>query len=98
MLIEEPPDRPITWDLPATPISFFHMKYIRHRTLGFVLFEAVAQHDAIARRLGDLDQIVSAGFAFSPAMDLRCVGYSASLQLGIGPTDASDLKRRMREF
>lgn len=71
------------------------MKYIRHRELGFVLFEGSVRHDEVAKKLGGSDQIVSAGFVFTPAFEPRCLGYSGTLNLSAGPSAAVDLRRRM---
>ena len=98
-------DDPLLW--PDDPVAatasveeparsvLFQMKYIRHKTLGFVLFEPSVRHDDVAATLGGRDQIVSAGFVFAPAADLRCLGHSSSLQLAAAPNDEHDLRTRM---
>jgi hypothetical protein len=72
------------------------MKYIRHRKLGFVIFEGSVRHDEVANQLGGISQVVSAGFVVTPDIDLKCLGHSGSLDVGTAPYDSADLKNRMR--
>lgn len=72
------------------------MKYIRHRKLGFILFEAAVRHDEVASQLGGRGEVVSAGFVFTPDIDPKCIGHSGSLNLGTAPYDSTDLKHRMK--
>lgn len=76
----------------------FNMKYIRHKKLGFVLFEGSVQHAEVARSLGSTDDIVSAGFVFAPHVAFKCLGHSSSLNLSVAPADESDLRARMVGF
>jgi hypothetical protein len=86
----------VAWDLADEGSSrLFNMKYLRHKTLGFILFEPSVRHDDVAATLGGKDQIVSAGFVFAPAADLKCLGHSSSLQLAAAPNDEHDLRTRM---
>ena len=82
----------------ATVAPTFNMKYIRHKKFGFILFEPSVGHDAVARRLGGPDDILSAGFVFAPKLDLKCLGYSSSLNVGAASDDASDLRSRMSTY
>lgn len=84
-------------EVPIAPPAF-NMKYIRHKKLGFILFEPSVGHDAVARSLGGLDEVVSAGFVFAPKIDLKCLGHSSSLNLSAAPDDASDLRSRMSAY
>ncbi len=84
---------------PQTPAQcLLKMKYIRHRKLGFVLFEGSVRHDQVANSLGGATEVVSAGFVFTPGADLMCMGHSSTLNIGFGPSDARDLKSRLRAF
>ena len=74
------------------------MKYIRHRKLGFVVFEGSVRHAEVAESLGGAEEIMSAGFIVTPAVDLRCVGHSSSLNLGVLPRDGEDLQDRLTSF
>jgi hypothetical protein len=74
------------------------MKYIRHKKLGFILFEGGIAHAEVASRFGGADEVVSAGFVFAPQLEARCVGYSGTLNLGHSPADTDDLKVRMKAF
>jgi len=74
------------------------MKYIRHKKLGFVLFEGTVQHVELARSLGSPEEVLSAGFVFAPNVSLRCLGHSSTLNLSAGPADESDLRSRMAAF
>ncbi len=77
-------------------LRFLKMKYIRHRKFGFILFEGTVRHDELARRLGGLDDVISAGFVFAPMVEnLACTGHSGSLNVGAGPSDAVELKDRI---
>lgn len=80
------------------PTATFNMKYIRHKKLGFVLFEPSLMHDEVARRLGGAEEILSAGFVFAPSNDLKCLGHSSSLNCSAAPDDASDLRARMTAY
>lgn len=72
------------------------MKYIRHRTLGFIIFEGTAlQHADLAKKLGDPTDIVSAGFVFAPGTNAMCVGFSGSLNIPAAPTDSVELRNRL---
>jgi hypothetical protein len=71
------------------------MKYIRHRKLGFVIFEGSVRHDDVARQLGGPSQVISAGFIFTPEIELKCLGHSGSLNVGTAPYDSTDLKKLM---
>ena len=71
------------------------MKYIRHRKFGFVLFEPSFGHAEVAQSLGEPSDVLSAGFVFTPGVDLRCVGHSSSLNLATAPHDATDLQSRL---
>lgn len=84
---------------PASPApSLLKMKYIRHRKLGFILFEGNVRHDDVAKSLGGASEVVSAGFVFTPGVDLMCMGHSSTLNIGSGPSDARDLKSRLHAF
>ena len=80
---------------PPPGAVVFKMKYIRHKKLGFVLFEGSVGHDEVARSLGGREQVMSAGFVFAPGVVLKCLGHSSSLDLSSGPSDESDLVSRM---
>lgn len=82
---------------PAAAATF-NMKYIRHRKLGFILFEPSVMHDDVARRLGGAEEVVSAGFVFAPSNDLKCLGHSSSLNRSAAAEDASDLRSRMAAY
>jgi hypothetical protein len=88
----------IVLDFHRSPQSVPLMKYIRHKQLGFILFEGGIAHADVARRFGGAHEVVSAGFVFAPQLDAKCLGHSGTLNLGIAPTDSDDLKSRMKAF
>jgi len=57
------------------------MKYIRHETLGLIVFECIHKHADIAEKLGATkDQILSAGFVDAAMPEgVFCMGGSAGL-------------------
>lgn len=85
------------WRLAESPVDtpVLKMKYIRHKKLGFILFEGSLRHDEVAETVGGRDQVVSAGFVFAPVLSLKCLGYSESLQLHAAESDGNDLRSRM---
>lgn len=98
-LIEETPDASNSWDESGfASHALLKMKYIRHRKLGFILFESTVPHDELAARIGGREDVLSAGFVFTPAADFRCLGHSGTLNLGAAPSDGIDLRRRMAAF
>ncbi len=74
------------------------MKYIRHKRLGFILFEGTVPHAAVANELGGPDEVVSAGFVFTPGGQPKCLGHSGTLNLGAGASDTDDLRHRLNAF
>jgi hypothetical protein len=79
------------------------MKYLRHKTFGFVLFEKRHRHDAMARRLGmDVKDITGAGFAMVPKFVMALypdvvIAGGESILLGIksGADDHVDLRKEI---
>lgn len=74
------------------------MKYIRHKKLGFILFEGSVPHVAVADHFGGREEVVSAGFVFSPAGEAKCLGHSGTLNLGASACDTDDLRQRLNAF
>jgi hypothetical protein len=74
------------------------MKYIRHKKLGFILFEGKVPHVEVAQQLGGVGEVESAGFVFAPDMEVRCLGHSGTLDVGTAPYDSADLRSRMKAF
>ena len=77
-----------------------HMKFIRHKQLGFVIFEKHTDHSAMANYLGGKDQVMSAGFVMSnPAPDefapVVCFGESTTLRMEPGENDTHSLNSRL---
>ncbi len=80
---------------PPSGAQTFNMKYIRHKKLGFVLFEATVGHDDVANSLGGPEEVLSAGFVFAQPVELRCIGSSFSLNICASPSDGRDLRTRI---
>ena len=74
------------------------MKYIRHKKLGFILFEGSVPHAEVASQFGGREEVLSAGFVFAPAGEPRCLGHSGTLNLGTQASDADDLRQRLNAF
>jgi hypothetical protein len=74
------------------------MKYLRHKTFGFVLFEKRHRHDAMARRLGmDVKDITGAGVVVLVGRpnSAMCAGGSLTLGMKSGKHDVEDLRKEM---
>ena len=98
--MSEPPRRigADRWQLAESHAATFKMKYIRHKKLGFILFEGSVQHAELARSLGATEDVLSAGFVFAPNVSLKCLGHSSTLNLSASPADETDLRTRMAGF
>ena len=74
-------------------------KFIRHRTRGFVLWDAITEisHLEMVQRLGFQEhEIHSAGFvSIDPAGLPVCNGHSGSLNLGSNAADTPALRRQL---
>lgn len=76
------------------------MKYIRHSTIGFILWpkSALLRHSEMAKAIKERrgGEILSAGFCILADVKTLCFGESTSLDVKSLPDDGELLNRQMR--
>lgn len=71
-----------------------YLKYIRHKDLGFIIFEKNTDHKSMSEWLGGAERIQSAGQIFIGNPEtLKCKGESTTLLLSADDNDSRDLQR-----
>lgn len=71
------------------------MKYIKHKELGFILFENSINHSTFAEWFGGKDKVESAGFVADCGLGVSCYGESTTLRCEAHPDDSEKLRRRL---
>ena len=75
------------------------MKYIQHKTHGFIVFPNEILHDEMAESLvWPKDDIESAGLVTHMSNTLHCFGVSATLMIGSKDSDTDDLHEQLRKL